>query len=151
MIRHFVIGGAVIAAASIPVSLPAAAPAATTTLTLNISGFRNNSGNVLICVTRQPRHFPNCSVDPAGLKIKVAAKQASKVVFKSVTSGTWAVAMLHDENANSKMDTTASLPDEGFGFSRNPVVYRTAPKFNAAAVKIGTTPAALNIRLQYLL
>jgi uncharacterized protein (DUF2141 family) len=42
------------------------------------------------------------------------------------------------------------VPDEGFGFSRNPVVYRTAPKFSAAAFKVGTTPAAMAIRMQYL-
>jgi uncharacterized protein (DUF2141 family) len=133
----------------LPMPSPAA-PATTTSLTLNISGMRNQRGNVLVCVTRQPRHFPNCSVDPAALKAKVPARQAAKIHFKSITAGTWAVAMLHDENANSDLDTTLSVPDEGFGFSRNPVVYRTAPKFSAAAFKVGTTPAAMAIRMQYL-
>jgi uncharacterized protein (DUF2141 family) len=133
----------------LPIPLPAA-PAATTSLTLNISGMRNQRGNVLVCVTRQPRYFPNCSVDPAALKAKIPARQAAKIHFKSITAGTWAVAMLHDENANSDLDTTLSVPDEGFGFSRNPVVYRTAPKFSAAAFKVGTTPAAMAIRMQYL-
>jgi uncharacterized protein (DUF2141 family) len=149
MMKRLISCAALCSLATPPV-LPAA-PSATTSLTLNISGMRNTRGNVLICVTRQPRFFPNCSVDPAGHKIKVSARQAAKVTFKAVASGTWAVAMLHDENANNDMDTTASIPDEGFGFSRNPQVYRTAPKFSAAAFKIGTTPAAMSIKLQYLL
>jgi uncharacterized protein (DUF2141 family) len=141
---------AVFCSLATPPVLPAA-PVATTSLTLNISGMRNMRGNMLICVTRQPRYFPNCSVDPAAHKIKIATKHAAKVHFKAIASGTWAVAMLHDENANNDMDTTASVPKEGFGFSRNPAVYRTAPKFNAAAFKLGTTPAAISIKLQYLL
>jgi uncharacterized protein (DUF2141 family) len=132
-----------------PAPLPAQSAAATS-LTLNISGMRNQRGNILVCVTRQPRHFPNCSVDPGALKAKIPARQATKIHFKSIAAGTWAVAMLHDENANNDLDTTLSMPDEGFGFSRNPVVYRTAPKFSAAAFKVGTTPAAMSIRMQYL-
>ena len=152
MISHKLVIGGALSSLFLAAPMPAA-PAATdtTTLTLNISGMRNQKGNMLICVTKNPNRFPNCSVDPAALKAKIPTRQSGRVVFKAVAPGTWAVAMLHDENANNDLDTTATLPNEGFGFSRNPVVSRSAPKFSAAAVKIGATPAALSIRLQYLM
>jgi uncharacterized protein (DUF2141 family) len=148
MLKHLISCAALCTVAT-PPALPAA-PAAATSLTLNISGMRNQRGNILVCVTRQSRHFPNCSVDPAALKAKIPVRQAAKIHFKSIAAGTWAVAMLHDENANNDLDTTLSVPDEGFGFSRNPVVSRSAPKFSAAAFKVGSTPAAMSIRLQYI-
>ena len=35
------------------------------TLTVSVSGLRNQKGNVLVCLTGNAKAFPDCSKDPA--------------------------------------------------------------------------------------
>jgi uncharacterized protein (DUF2141 family) len=128
-----------------------AAATGTTTLTVNISGLRNAKGNVLVCVTANPKYFPDCSKDPNSHRAKLAAKAAGSVAFDKMTAGTYAAALMHDENANNKMDTAVFLPKEGFGFSRNPAVVTGPPKFKAAAFSLGATDASVSVKMKYML
>jgi uncharacterized protein (DUF2141 family) len=128
-----------------------AAATATTTLTVNITGLRNSKGNVLVCVTANPKYFPDCSKDPNSHRARLAAKSASSVAFDNMAAGTYAAALMHDENANNKMDTAIFMPKEGFGFSRNPAVVTGPPKFKSAAFSIGTTAASVSVKMKYML
>ena len=38
-----------------------------------IEGLRNTRGDVHLCLTRDPRHFPNCRDDPEAIKRTVPA------------------------------------------------------------------------------
>ena len=127
-----------------------AAPAAST-LDVNVTGLRSMKGNVLVCVTANPKFFPDCSKDPKGLRAKVAARDSSSVSFPGVAQGTYAVALLHDENANSKMDMAVFLPREGFGFSRNPAVVTGPPKFKSAAFAVDTVEVSQRVKMKYML
>lgn len=108
-------------------------------------------GNVLVCVTANPKFFPDCSKDPKGLRAKVAARDAANVSFGGVAKGTYAVALLHDENANSKMDVAVFLPKEGFGFSRNPAVVTGPPKFKSAAFPVDAAEVQQQVKMKYML
>jgi uncharacterized protein (DUF2141 family) len=127
-----------------------AAPTAST-LDVNVTGLRSMKGNVLVCVTDNPRYFPNCSKDPESHRAKVAARDAASVKFPGMAKGIYAVALLHDENANSKMDMAVFLPKEGFGFSRNPVVVTGPPKFKAAAFEIEAAEVSQRVKMKYML
>jgi uncharacterized protein (DUF2141 family) len=141
----------ILALAALTSASLADAAAGSTTLTINVSGLRNMKGNVLLCVTANPKYFPDCSKDPNSHRARVAAKSASSVEFGNMTAGTYAAALMHDENANNKLDTAVFMPKEGFGFSRNPAVVTGPPKFKAAAFSLGTTAASVSIKMKYML
>ena len=129
----------------------AAAPAGASTLTINVSGLRNTKGNVLVCVTANKKYFPDCSKDPQSHRARVSAKSASSISFDDMAAGTYAAALMHDENANNKLDTAVLLPKEGFGFSRNPAVVTGPPKFKSAAFTLGEGKGTQSIKMKYML
>ena len=129
----------------------AEATATTATLDVNIYGLRSMKGNVLVCVTANPRFFPDCSKDPKSFRVNVPARDAAHVSISGITQGTYAVALVHDENANSKMDMAVFVPKEGFGFSRNPVVVAGPPKFKAAAFAIDAADVSQRVKMKYML
>lgn len=123
----------------------------TATLEVNIYGLRSMKGNVLVCVTANPRFFPDCDKDPKSLRANVPANNAEHVAFKRIEPGTYAVALVHDENLNSKMDMAGFLPKEGFGFSRNPVVITGPPKFRSAAFAVDADDVSQRVKMKYML
>ena len=127
-----------------------AAPA-TSTLDVGIYGLRSMKGNVLVCVTANPKFFPDCSKDPKSHRAKVAARDAANVSFAGLSQGTYAVALIHDENGNSKMDMAVFLPKEGFGFSRNPAIVTGPPKFKAAAFAVEGVEVSQRVKMKYML
>jgi uncharacterized protein (DUF2141 family) len=134
-----------------PTLAEASAPAAASTLTINVSGLRNAKGNVLVCVTANKKYFPDCSKDPASHRARVKAKSASTISFSGIKAGTYAAALMHDENANDKLDTAVLLPKEGFGFSRNPAVVTGPPKFKSAAFTISDGNSSQSVKMKYML
>ena len=66
-------------------------------------------------------------------------------------AGDYAVAVIHDENSNDKLDTFAGIPREGFGFSRNPPIRFGAPRFAAARFALTVMPKQQQIRMRYIL
>jgi uncharacterized protein (DUF2141 family) len=121
------------------------------TVDVNVSGLRSAKGNLLICLTGNAKYFPDCGKDPKARKLLVAAGRAGAVQFENVGPGTYAVAIVHDENANNKMDVALFLPKEGFGFSRNPAVVMGPPKFGSAQFSVGAADVTLPIKIKYML
>jgi uncharacterized protein (DUF2141 family) len=126
-------------------------PASPATLDVAVSGLRSAKGNVLICLTAQPKHFPNCNKDPAAHKRTVAAARAGTIVFSDVIPGTYALALVHDENGNGKLDTSLIIPREGFGFSRNPIIAFGPPKFGAAKFPLAGGESGQAVKMKYML
>jgi uncharacterized protein (DUF2141 family) len=106
---------------------------------------------VLACLTARPDRFPDCQSDPLARRVKLPVGHADVLRFDGLASGSYAIAMVHDENGNGRMDTVMGIPREGFGFSRNPAIRFGPPRFHEAqfAVASGATDAA--IRVKYLL
>ena len=144
-ILGLVIGTAALASAS------AAATASPATLEVNISGLRSMKGNVLVCVTANPRFFPDCSKDPKSFRATLPARDSAQVSFRGLAQGTYAIAVVHDENGNDKMDMAIFIPKEGFGFSRNPAIVAGPPKFKAAAFAIDAAAVSQRIKMKYML
>jgi uncharacterized protein (DUF2141 family) len=68
-----------------------------------------------------------------------------------VPSGNYALAVIHDANANGRLDTFAGIPREGFGFSRNPPIRFGPPKFEEARFAITAGLNSQTISVRYLL
>jgi uncharacterized protein (DUF2141 family) len=61
------------------------------------------------------------------------------------------MALIHDENGNSKLDTMMGIPREGFGFSMNPIITFGAPSFKAARFVVGAGESDQRVKMKYLL
>jgi len=144
LILALAIGAAALTSAAEATESPAA-------LEVSISGLRNMKGNVLVCVTANPRFFPDCSKDPKSFRATVPARDSAQVSFRGIAQGTYAIALVHDENGNSKMDMAIFLPKEGFGFSRNPAIVTGPPKFKAAAFAINAAEVSQHVKMKYML
>ncbi len=133
-------------------AFPTSAAAPTTAaLELSVTGLRNTKGNVLICLTAKPKAFPDCSKDATAHKRSVPAAQAGSVRYPSVAHGVWAISLVHDENANGKLDTSMMMPKEGFGFSNNPAVVFGPPSFKKASFTVSGAAYAKGVKMKYML
>lgn len=120
-------------------------------LEVNVEHLRSNDGLIHVCVTRNEDHFPDCAGDPAAVKGSFRAAETRSINFRNLPSGGYAVAILHDENGNNRMDTFAGIPREGIGFSRNPRFSFGPPRFSAARFALNGTGGSQSIRLRYFM
>ena len=132
-------------------ALTGAAPAEVAQpLSVEVSGLRSEKGRLLICVTRAPAHFPDCSDDPDKRHFTLPATRGP-MQLGLLPADNYAIAVIHDENGNGKLDTFAGIPREGVGFSQNPVLRFGAPSFKSATFPIAGAPVQQQIRMKYFL
>ena len=115
-----------------------------------ITGVRSAKGNVLVCLTANAKAYPDCGKDPKSRKLSLPARATLTAKFEDVAPGTYAIALIHDENGNNKMDVVLFVPKEGFGMSRNPAVRMGPPTFKSAAFVVGADPVKLPITMKYM-
>ena len=116
---------------------------------VHIDGFRNQKGNVGVTVFKSPGGWPennNKSFFHTGHPFT-----GDKTTIElQLPAGRYAIAALHDENSNHKLDRNLiGWPKEGFGFSNNPKVGLSAPSFDAAAMQINCPVTETTIHLIY--
>ncbi len=140
------------AAVALTGAAPRPAPeVGTTDVTVTISNLRNAKGVIRACMTQNAKKFPKCRGDAAAYAVVVQAKANAVLTFKNVKVGTYAIALLHDENSNGKADRALTMiPKEGFGFSRDAKVVMSPPKFSAAAFTVAGAPVNQTIRMRYM-
>ena len=81
--------------------------------------------------------------------IKVRHTQA-RCDFEDIPPGKYALAVIHDENMNGKLETTGlGIPTEGYGFSNDVKGLFGAPAFSAASFAYDGRHLDLTISLQY--
>ena len=116
---------------------------------VEIEGMRNHRGQIHVCLTRNPSHFPDCREDPEAFRQSVAAA-SHHVQFTGFQPGTYALTVLHDENSNGRMDKVVGVPKEGFGFSQNPIVRFAAPSFDQVRIALTRRHTDTKVRIQYV-
>lgn len=115
-----------------------------------VTGLRSAEGQVLACLTAMPAAFPKCEKDPDARTLIAPAAATVTLEFGSVPSGNYAIALVHDENANGKLDKRLMMPREGFGFSRDAPVRLGPPSFKSASFEVDTEDTRQVIRMRYL-
>lgn len=118
---------------------------------ITLDGLRSGKGNVLVCMTADASRFPKCQNDPAARRLVVPAAQARSFEFEGVPSGDYAIALVHDENGNRRLDTAARIPTEGVGFSRNPRLFFGPPSFRSAEFDVHGGAVREQVKLKYFL
>ena len=132
---------------AIPALVGAAPPGQ---LDVALSGLRSDRGAVRVCLTPNPDRFPDCKGDPAARQLSVRANDAGAIAFAGLPSGDYALAVIHDENGNARLDTFARIPREGFGFSRNPAIRFGPPRFSDARFRVGAGAVEQDVRIRYI-
>lgn len=131
----------ILAAAAAALSYGSSQSALAADLTITINSLRNDNGQVLLCLfsaeTSDKKAFPDCEKGKP-IRSQKAAIAGGKVLvtYYGLKDGEYAIAMIHDENANGKLDTNfVGIPTEGLGVSNNPRL-TGAPGYDEAKFKV---------------
>jgi uncharacterized protein (DUF2141 family) len=90
------------------------------TLVIEMKGFRSDKGKALVALFASKDGFPD-KPKKAVRRVEVSIKKgAATTVLMGVQPGTYAVAVLHDEDGNKAMKTGLfGIPKEGYGASQD--------------------------------
>jgi uncharacterized protein (DUF2141 family) len=124
-------------------------------LTITVDSLRSNQGQVLLCVfsaeSSDREAFPDCIKGHPVRQGKAVIGDGKVVVtYKGLKDGVYAVAAIHDENANNELNTNfVGIPTEGIGISTNPRLMGK-PQFGQAQFEI-KGKAAITVSAKYIL
>jgi len=143
----------IVAALAVLMLLPASAPAQSAAesckLLVHIDGFRNQKGDVGVTVFKSPDGWPEDN-DKALIHGPHPFSGDKTTVELELPPGRYAIAVIHDENSNHKLDRNIiGWPKEGFGFANNPKVGLSAPSFDKAAIQVACPVTETTIHLIY--
>ncbi len=103
------------------------------TISVAVSGLRNNNGNVRCGLYNSAATFPKNGQEFQGVVAPIANQQAT-CTFANVPPGTYAVALFQAEKGETALPTGFfGQPLVAYGFSRNATGTMGPPAFNAAA------------------
>lgn len=129
-------------------SISQSSPSAT--LEIKVTGFRNNNGLIAVGIYSSAEGWPN-------VPQKYACRNKNNIVDgvfttreENLTYGTYAISVLDDENENFEMDMFMGIPKEGFGFSGNPRVKLSQPKFEDCLFTIEKPFQQITIDIRYI-
>ena len=121
-------------------------------LRVRIDGLKNQKGQVCLNIFSTSKGFPNNDKQAIKAKCVKAAKNSITVDFPDLKAGNYAVAVIHDVNADNTLNRNAlSIPTEGFGFSNNPRILTGPPKFGESAIFVAGSNTNIQVKLQYFL
>lgn len=118
---------------------------------VKILKIRNNTGAIACALFESREGFPKDFLLFA-TNITIIKIQNSQAIchFTDIPPGKYAMAVIHDENMNGKLDTNLiGAPEEGFGFSNKAEALLSAPSFSAASFKYGGQNIEMKMSLSY--
>jgi uncharacterized protein (DUF2141 family) len=128
-----------------------AAGAERPTLWIEVEGLRNERGVVQLALFRTAEGYPQ-RVERAARTRTVSPADARRVSFDDLEPGVWALAVLHDENANGRLDTNLfGIPAEGIGASREATRRMGEPRFDDASFVLDDDDLTIDVTLRYWL
>lgn len=127
------------------------APTGSGSLVIEVAGLRSSDGSVSVSLFRSAQGFPQDTTRVfRSATIGLAGNADTIVRIQDLDFGDYAVSVLHDENANGKLDTTfLGMPTEGFGFSNNPRIGFGAPSFETCMFRFAAGELTLRVQMRY--
>lgn len=118
---------------------------------VNIPNIKNSTGNIVCGIFESPEGFPNKFLSSARvIIIRKIQKTEAQCDFSDIPPGTYAIAVIHDEDMNGELDTNwFGVPTEGYGFSNTTIDEFGAPAFSASSFPYDGQYIDLTIRLDY--
>jgi uncharacterized protein (DUF2141 family) len=123
-----------------------------TVLTIEVDGLRNRVGVVQVALFRTADGYPQHVELAAHTRTVPIELPTTVVTFDDLEPGTWALAVLHDENGNGRLDTTLlGVPKEGIGASRDATRRLGEPRFDDARFEVGASDLQVRVAMKYWL
>jgi uncharacterized protein (DUF2141 family) len=144
-----VVGFAVLMCPNLPAVVFAQSPCPG--IHVNILNIKSSTGTVACALFESAEGFPHEFLRSATnvMVIKIRKAQA-RCDFEDIPPGTYAMAVIHDENMNGKLDThLLGVPKEGYGFSNDAKGFLGAPSFSAASFSYNGENLDLTMSLRY--
>jgi uncharacterized protein (DUF2141 family) len=122
------------------------------TLRIHVDGLRNSNGNIGTVIFSTPEGWPDNSskavrIGPSQIP---AGQLRATAVWDNLPPGDYAVAAIHDENSNARLDKNfLGIPKEGFGFANNPRVTFGPASFKESQVHVTCPSTETTIHIQY--
>ncbi len=120
-----------------------------TWLGVKVDGVRNAKGQ--IAITLYPDDAGKFLAKGGALavgRVKAVSGTTRGCIFLPKT-GTYAIAIYHDENTNEKLDRNGILPAEGYGFTNNPSTMAGLPSFRSVRLNVAKSGMTTAIKLTY--
>ncbi|MFA6456219.1 MAG: DUF2141 domain-containing protein [Bacteroidota bacterium] len=119
------------------------------TIVVQLNGIKEQSGQVLLSLFRSEKGFPT-HPEKAFRWSKVKVTASSLIIsLDGLPLGTYAIAVVHDENENDVMDRNIfGLPDEPYGISNNATSSFGPPKFDEAKFTVTGKRDTVKIEMQ---
>lgn len=118
-------------------------------LQLVVYNAKSKQGHVLVSIFDDADAFPD-HPERAVKKLKLTLDQAANYLVTDLAPGEYAIAILHDQNDNGKMDKNGvGLPKEGFAFSNNSIGTFGPPSFKKAKFEVKEALVTQQIKLKY--
>jgi uncharacterized protein (DUF2141 family) len=137
------------AAALLAASSSPADPSTSGVLTIRVTGLRSNDGQVGCLIYGSAKGFPT---DPsAALQRRWCAIESASATcaFDPIPAGTYAVACIHDENKNGKLDMGLFGPKEGTVASNHAKGFMGPPSFDKAKFSFVGAATEMQLRMGY--
>lgn len=121
----------------------------TATITIKVTGFRNDTGKAGFALYNSPAGFDKDETFREG--IVSLSKRTATITFRDVPLGAYRAGAFHDENNNGKLDENMmGIPTEGVGLSNNPKISVTnIPTFDKIKFNVGAGEQAIEFKIQY--
>ncbi len=128
----------------------ARADATTATIVIEVTTFRNTKGLLGCQLYDSPNGFPDkWSTSPKMQQRIPVAGSKTTCTFTEMPPGTYAAAVIHDENSNGKLDTNLfGFPTEYFGISNITRKLWSQPPWSEVKFDV---PAGQEVDLQVLM
>jgi uncharacterized protein (DUF2141 family) len=118
-------------------------------LQVEINGIKSSKGVILVSVFNQENGFPDVPQLAYSKRVVKAKRDIVTLEWNPIAPGTYAIAVLHDENGDGKMNTNLlGIPSEGFGFSNNKLGIAGPPSFQRASFEIKKADTKIVIKLR---
>lgn len=137
---------AFLAVALSPTPLLAQSDEPSGTLVVQVVGLDSDDGPVRIALNDERNYDNDGTVRDAALPISDAT---ARWVVDSLSYGTYAIRLYHDENDNGELDTNLfGAPQEAYGFSNDARGRFGPPDFEEAAFSLDSDSLSITVRAQ---
>jgi uncharacterized protein (DUF2141 family) len=118
---------------------------------VKIMSISNRKGTVDCALFDSPAGFSREFLHSAQNAIVIKIRNtAARCDFEAIPPRTYALAVIHDENSNGKLDTNLlGIPTEGYGFSNDATALLGTPSFSDASFYYNEQSLDMTITLHY--
>ncbi len=118
---------------------------------VKVQNIDNSTGVIACAIFESGEGFPDKFLKFASKVMisQISGKDAS-FEFSDIKPGKYAIAVIHDENYNGKLDKNFfGIPKEGYGFSSGAEAAMSAPSFSDAEFSYDVEDLQMSISLNY--